>query len=317
MEKIIALKEKLKKISLFVESIEGNNISIIEKDILLQELREFYLEVYNLDATKATTDFIPEPGPKVQVLIKEEPVKVEFSQPEPVKPESVKVFEEIKPEPVKVFEEVKPEPVIEEPKKVEILPDPVIEVDEIPVIDDDEIFAEEKIDDDDLFDFAEPEEVVSITPEPVKPVEPTPEPVKPVEQKPEPIVQEPVKKPVVEQASLFGGNTSSGVKTLGEQLGQNKTSLNEALAQKSAPQDITSRLKPVTDIKAAIGVGDRFLYIRELFAGSTDTFDETINHLNSLHSFSDAQSYLNEKFRWDETSGTVGSFLNVVKRRYV
>ncbi|MDD3688137.1 MAG: hypothetical protein PHE56_15415 [Bacteroidales bacterium] len=305
MEKIIALKEKLKKISLFVESIEGNNISIIEKDILLQKLREFYLEVYNLDATKAATDFMPEPGPKVQVLTKEEPVKVEFSKPETVKPE-----------PVKVVEEIKPQPVIEEPKKVEIIPDPVIEVDEIPVIDDDEIFAEEKIDDDDLFDFAEPEEVVS-TPEPVKNFEPTPEPVRPVEQKPEPIIQEPVKKPVVEQASLFGGNGSSGVKTLGEQLGQNKTSLNEVLAQKSAPQDITSRLKPVTDIKAAIGVGDRFLYIRELFGGSTDTFDETINHLNSLHSFADAQSYLSAKFGWDETSGTVGSFLNVVKRRYV
>jgi hypothetical protein len=313
MEKIIALKEKLKKISLFVESIEGNNISIIEKDILLQKLREFYLEVYNFDATKAATDFIPEPGPKVQVLVKEEPLKVEFSQPEPVKPEPVKIVEEIKPEPVKVVEEIKPEPVVDEPKKVEVLPEPVIEDDEIPVIDDDEIFAEEKIDDDDLFDFAEPEEEVVATPEPVKPVEPTPEPAKPVEQKSETIIQQPVKKPVVEQASLFGGNGSSGVKTLGEQLGQNKTSLNEALAQKAAPQDITSRLKPVTDIKAAIGVGDRFLYIRELFGGSTDTFDETINHLNSLHSYTDAQTYLSANIGWDVTSGTVASFLNVVK----
>lgn len=292
MENIISLKEKLKKISLFLESIETNKINKIEKDILLQKLRDLYLEVSNLDEEKARSGFVPEASPKVQVLQKEEPVKIEFAPPVQIKPEPEIIEKEIKPELVVDVET----PIQEDLTENE---DIVFETAEPEVVD--------KIDDEDLFEFEEPVEEIKVIVEPVVPVAETVQP----------LAQDVAKKPSVEQASLFSSDNSAGVKTIGEQLGQNKTSLNEMLAQKSAPQDIGTRLKPITDIKAAIGVGDRFLYIRELFAGNTELFDATITNLNALSSYNEAHQFLSSKFTWNESSNTVSTFLNVVKRRYV
>jgi len=278
MEKIITLKEELKKISSFIESFENKNLSKIDKDILLQKIRDLYLGVIDLDE-KTVSDFKPQAGSGVQFPITEKPQAVSFEK----QPESVIA---------------KPEPTISTPEPVIAKPEPINVISE----------KEEM-----LVEFAdsfnsEPEQV--ITPVVVAETKPIPEPVI--------IKQEPqVKKPIVEQANLFAGGHNGGVKTIGEQLGQNKTSLNEMLGQKNHMDDVATRLKPLTDIKAAIGVGDRFLYIRELFGGNTDSFDSTISHLNSLNSFQDAHNYLASNFKWDESQSTVSTFINIVKRRYV
>ncbi len=280
MEKIITLKERLKKISLFLDTIEGTEMNRLERDILLQKVREFYMEVIDLNEKQIVDEFKPEPNSKVHIIKKEEPVVVEFSK---------------KPEPVI---EKQPEPVKEAPAPVitEIKPEPKDD------------FVVEFVDN--FNEEPKPAEEVIIAPEPVKVEEPVKEPVVNT------VSEVSIKKPVAEQATLFPGTNGTGVKTLGEQLGQNKTSLNEMLASKNNTPDFSSRLKPVTDIKSAIGVGDRFLFIRELFGGNNEIFEETIAHLNSLGSFQDAQNYLTSKFRWDESQNTVTSFVNIVKRRY-
>lgn len=296
MENIISLKEKLKKISLFLDSMETGKINKIEKDILLQKLRDFYLEISNIDVEKAQSNFIPEASSKVQVLKKEEPVKVDFTPPVQIKPEPEIIKEEIKLEPIVAVDNP-----IEE--SLQINDDSVS--DDVLKTADPEFVTE--INDEDLFEFEEPVQEIKVIAEPVNLIE----------ESQKQVMQEAAKKPSVEQASLFSSGNSTGIKTLGEQLGQNKTSINEMLSQKSNSQDIGTILKPISDIKAAIGVGDRFLYIRELFAGNTELFDATISHLNVLASYDEAHSYLASRFSWDEKSNTVATFLNVVKRRYV
>ena len=39
--------------------------------------------------------------------------------------------------------------------------------------------------------------------------------------------------------------------------------------------------KPVSDIGAAIGINDKFYYIRELFSGDSRAYQDTIRRLNS------------------------------------
>ncbi|NLA25264.1 MAG: hypothetical protein GX879_09895 [Bacteroidales bacterium] len=121
------------------------------------------------------------------------------------------------------------------------------------------------------------------------------------------------------QQDLFNTSTENeSNKTLGEQLGKNKTSINDMLAQRGTQQDVATRLtaKPISDIKLAIGVGDRFLFIKELFNGDGDVFNNTIEHLNSLISIEDANSYLNNKFNWSSESNTVKHFMSIVQRKY-
>jgi hypothetical protein len=125
------------------------------------------------------------------------------------------------------------------------------------------------------------------------------------------------------QTDLFGSvpnnsNNTEPKKTLGEQLGANKRSINEAFAQTKHSNDIASKIqqKPVTDIKAAIGIGDRFLFIKELFNGDNEKFNQTITLLNGMEKYEMALQYLTETFNWDTEETTVHQFLNIVSRKY-
>ncbi|MGC9331301.1 MAG: hypothetical protein ACP5DZ_05410 [Bacteroidales bacterium] len=129
-----------------------------------------------------------------------------------------------------------------------------------------------------------------------------------------------VKSHYPEQSSLFQNEESFGKtgKLLGEKLGANRIAVNETLAGKSSKDDLASKLqsKPVTDIKAAIGLGDRFLFIKELFDGNADEFNKCIQDLNNMHSADEAKTYL-EKYKWDIEKDTATYFWSIVQRRFL
>ncbi|HOY39487.1 MAG: hypothetical protein KBB11_07435 [Bacteroidales bacterium] len=198
------------------------------------------------------------------------------------------------------------------------------------------------------FEFAPPTEITLIDEkvDPIAPSEPVqttsealPEtntlsekPITAQEFKPEVVdtVVEPVKtetKPAekkatdkkITQPSLFNNGTESETKTIGEQLGEKKTSLNEVLGLKTQQQDVVSRIqaKPITDIKAAIGIGDRFLFIRELFDGDNDLYNKTLEYLNALSEINEANEYLKANFTWNNENSTVDHFMKIVQRKFI
>lgn len=73
---------------------------------------------------------------------------------------------------------------------------------------------------------------------------------------------------------------------------------------------------PVTDIRHAISLGDRFLFQRELFGGKGELMQKTIDKLNGLNSLGEALSYINDNFSWDQDSSTYELFVNVLRRRF-
>ncbi len=73
---------------------------------------------------------------------------------------------------------------------------------------------------------------------------------------------------------------------------------------------------PVTDIRHAISLGDRFLFQRELFGGKGELMQKTIDKLNELNSLGEALSYIHDNFSWDKDSSTYELFVNVLRRRF-
>ena len=73
---------------------------------------------------------------------------------------------------------------------------------------------------------------------------------------------------------------------------------------------------PVTDIRHAISLGDRFLFQRELFGGKGELMQKTIDKLNGLNSLGEALSYIHDNFSWDQDSSTYELFVNVLRRRF-
>lgn len=261
MNKLSQTKEKLKRIQLFVETIEGEDFSNIEKDILLEKIRNLYEIVFGLEADIKITS-------KIEKQEKEIENKIETNK------------------------EVKTQLVEEKLHKTE------------PV----------KLDNQEIFDIEFIEQIDSEKHQNEEPEQ------KQIIKEPEPVEKEvnTIQRQTAKQTTLFNGNTTS-VRTVGETLGKDKTALNEIIGKNKQQDDLLTKLnlKPISNIKSAIGIGDRFLYIRELFNNDKDLFEQVVNHLNNLKNYDEALEYINSKFNWNFSDENVASFLTIVRRRYL
>ncbi len=126
---------------------------------------------------------------------------------------------------------------------------------------------------------------------------PQPEPVAEPEPQPEQVVEQPAPEPVVEQP-------------------QPKPAAEQPKPEAPrAPQQTSLFGTPVTDIRQAVSIGDRFLFQRELFGGNAEKLQQTLTELNNLHSLDEAVALV-DKFGWDKQSPTYELFLNVLRRRF-
>lgn len=73
---------------------------------------------------------------------------------------------------------------------------------------------------------------------------------------------------------------------------------------------------PVTDLKQAISIGDRFLYQRELFGKNGELMQRTIADLNGLNTFDEAMEYIDRHFNWDKEQSSYELFVNALHRRF-
>ena len=72
---------------------------------------------------------------------------------------------------------------------------------------------------------------------------------------------------------------------------------------------------PVSTLKSAIGINDRFQYIRELFENDADKFSKSINILDSMKNEKEAADYIRANFKWKKSETSL-KFINLVKRRF-
>lgn len=86
---------------------------------------------------------------------------------------------------------------------------------------------------------------------------------------------------------------------------------------------LAGRLKksPVSDLKAAIGLNQRFLFSNELFNGNMEAFNRAVNELNHLESLNDAKRFMEIQlaptYEWNNESEAVIEFTELVERRFM
>ena len=105
---------------------------------------------------------------------------------------------------------------------------------------------------------------------------------------------------------------------IGEQVHTEKKFVSDVLAQYVNNYDISRKLqeKPIKDLFTAIGLNDKFLYIRELFNNDSDSYTRTIEAINRLNGFNEAVKYIDSSFKWDFEKHEVQKFLELVRRRH-
>jgi len=79
-------------------------------------------------------------------------------------------------------------------------------------------------------------------------------------------------------------------------------------------------VKPISDIKLAITLNDKLLYVKDLFNGYNLAYSEAIEILNRFNTFDEAMRFLKTNYviknNWDSKPATTEKFYELLKRRY-
>jgi hypothetical protein len=97
------------------------------------------------------------------------------------------------------------------------------------------------------------------------------------------------------------------------------SSINEQHGTFKGDDDITEiiKLKPIKSLKAAIGVNDRFLFIREIFNGDKEAYDHAIAKLEESSSTDDARAIIMSYTGSSEENEAVKELMDLVKRKHI
>jgi hypothetical protein len=79
-------------------------------------------------------------------------------------------------------------------------------------------------------------------------------------------------------------------------------------------------VKPISDIKLAITLNDKLLYVKDLFNGYNLAYSEAIEILNRFNTFEEASRFLKTNYvtknNWESKPATTEKFYALLKRRY-
>jgi hypothetical protein len=122
----------------------------------------------------------------------------------------------------------------------------------------------------------------------------------------------------VDNTSASKPNTIKG--TINDTF-ESKNSLNDVF-KTNAQKSLADKLKfsPIKDLKSKIDINSKFIFIRELFKGDSDAYQNIINTLNNFESGDDARAMLtklSETYNWDVENENVIAFVELVERRYL
>ena len=125
------------------------------------------------------------------------------------------------------------------------------------------------------------------------------------------IAEEAPAEPEVE-LDLFG----EPVLRVNEKLGAGRSrSVGEKMEQKEAWRTAMPGAA-VKDVRSAISLNDRVLFIRELFGGDAGLFQKAVDDINAMGSLDEMVAYVNERHPgWDLDSDTVYRLMMAVRRK--
>jgi hypothetical protein len=97
-------------------------------------------------------------------------------------------------------------------------------------------------------------------------------------------------------------------------------SLNDRLKESKIELSHTLTSTPIKDLRKAIGVNDRFLFISELFRGDEAMYERSIKTIQNFSIYAEAEFWIRRELKvkigWLDTDPVVKQFDQLVKRRF-
>jgi hypothetical protein len=103
----------------------------------------------------------------------------------------------------------------------------------------------------------------------------------------------------------------------------NESPLHEKIAFHQEEMSIAGIMqhRKIASMKQAIGINEKFLFIRELFNNETETYQRCIDKIDTATSLAEATSILDaeyaSKYSWDKEGNAYFHFNSLVERRFI
>jgi len=138
-----------------------------------------------------------------------------------------------------------------------------------------------------------------------------PEPAKPAQ------TQEFEFNPLTEIPTL---SQQHSLKEINEMLGIRDASLNDKLKENKIEIGHVLTDHPIKDLKKAIGINDRYVFINELFRGDEVMYERSLKTINGFRIFPEAEYWIERELKvklgWEEHKETTRHFYQLIKRRF-
>jgi hypothetical protein len=114
---------------------------------------------------------------------------------------------------------------------------------------------------------------------------------------------------------------SQRTREVNDVIGNNaSSSLNDKLRSDVVDLKSTLNDSPVRDLKKAIGVNDRYVFINQLFRGDEVMYERSLKTINGFRILPEAEYWMERELKvklgWDENRETTRHFYQLVKRRF-
>ncbi|MCU7548018.1 hypothetical protein OCK74_02780 [Chitinophagaceae bacterium LB-8] len=109
-------------------------------------------------------------------------------------------------------------------------------------------------------------------------------------------------------------------KEINDLVGESKETLNDRLKENKKELAHVLKETPIKDLRKAIGVNDRFVFVNELFRGDETMYERSIKTINGFHILPEAEYWINRELKvklgWDDYKDSVQHFYHLVRRRF-
>lgn len=324
------MKDTLKTLELLEQHIDRvveNGLYEIERDLLLERLRGIYATVVATEAIAeeervldaligigATTPLLAEEEPEIEIeriYAEEEECEEQNEEMEIVAPAP-----EVVVEPEIAEEEPTVEPEEEEESSTEDEELTVVYKEDEPA-DDEELDHEAVMalydDDDESDDEEQPAEEEKVIPAAIEEdvaEEEEPESIS----EPEPTDEEPAEEAVDEDIEEEPALKEVQTVVLGDILASEQTTIADNLAEQMVA-DVASAAGANASLRSSIALNDKFILMRDLFAGNNDYYEMAIERLDSFDNLEEAMLYIHDTFHWNPNSEGARLLMELLARK--
>lgn len=127
-------------------------------------------------------------------------------------------------------------------------------------------------------------------------------------------------KPAANAPTLEQQEEKKEIYELNDMMMEGEESLNDKLKEEKLEVAAALHSATIKDLKRAIGINDRYLFINELFRGDVNMYERSLKTINGFSIYPEAQYWIQRELKlklgWNERSESVRLFDQLVSRRF-